>query len=153
LCSGFPSQVLLVVLLRLLGMPLLTADKHLSPPFIFTLATADAVLVVGLVVGFLYAHRESPRAVLIGNRSVLREALLGTAGLPAAFLLVTLVLMLVFAFAPSLHNVPNNPLEDMLRNRRDALIFAVIVMVAGGVREEVQRGFILHRFEQYLGGG
>ena len=26
-------------------------------------------------------------------------------------------------------------------------------MIAGGVREEVQRGFILHRFEQYLGGG
>ena len=26
-------------------------------------------------------------------------------------------------------------------------------MVAGGVREEIQRGFILHRFSQYLGGG
>ncbi len=26
-------------------------------------------------------------------------------------------------------------------------------MIAGGVREEVQRGFILHRFGQYLGGG
>jgi membrane protease YdiL (CAAX protease family) len=25
-------------------------------------------------------------------------------------------------------------------------------MVAGGVREEVQRGFILHRFDQFLGG-
>ena len=25
-------------------------------------------------------------------------------------------------------------------------------MIAGGVREEVQRGFILHRFGQYLGG-
>ena len=35
----------------------------------------------------------------------------------------------------------------------DAVIFAVVVMVAGGVREEVQRGFIVHRFGQYLGGG
>ena len=26
-------------------------------------------------------------------------------------------------------------------------------MIAGGVREEIQRGFILHRFEQFLGGG
>ena len=25
-------------------------------------------------------------------------------------------------------------------------------MIAGGVREEVQRGFIVHRFDQYLGG-
>jgi len=28
-----------------------------------------------------------------------------------------------------------------------------VVMVAGGVREEIQRGFVLRRFEQYLGGG
>jgi membrane protease YdiL (CAAX protease family) len=26
-------------------------------------------------------------------------------------------------------------------------------MIAGGVREEIQRGFVLRRFEQYLGGG
>ena len=26
-------------------------------------------------------------------------------------------------------------------------------MIAGGLREEVQRGFILHRFGGYLGGG
>ena len=35
----------------------------------------------------------------------------------------------------------------------DAAIFALVVMIAGGVREEIQRGFVLHRFEQYLGGG
>jgi membrane protease YdiL (CAAX protease family) len=28
----------------------------------------------------------------------------------------------------------------------------VVAVVAGGLREEVQRAFILHRFEQYLGG-
>ena len=39
-----------------------------------------------------------------------------------------------------------------IRGLRDAVIFAVVVMVAGGVREEVQRGFIAHRFGQYLGG-
>jgi membrane protease YdiL (CAAX protease family) len=41
----------------------------------------------------------------------------------------------------------------MLQNRRDALIFGIVALVAGGVREEVQRGFILHRFDRYLGGG
>jgi membrane protease YdiL (CAAX protease family) len=54
---------------------------------------------------------------------------------------------------PSLRNVPHNPLQDLVRNRRDAVLFGFVVMVAGGVREEIQRGFILHRFEQYLGGG
>ena len=83
---------------------------------------------------------------------MIREALLGIAILPAVFMLVMLVLLLVLRFAPQLHNVTRNPLEDMLRTRGDAMIFAVVVMIAGGVREEIQRGFIVHRFGQYLGG-
>ena len=31
--------------------------------------------------------------------------------------------------------------------------FVLLVMIAGGVREELQRAFLLHRFEQRLGGG
>ena len=62
------------------------------------------------------------------------------------------MLLLILRIAPALHNVTTNPFEDMLRTRADALIFAIVVMVAGGLREEVQRGFIAHRFDQYLGG-
>jgi membrane protease YdiL (CAAX protease family) len=153
LCSGFPTQLLIIVIMATFGMRMQTADGHLSPPFVFTLSLIDAVMVVGLVLFFLRAHRESAREVLLGHRRVLREALVGILMLPALFLLVLLVLGIVLTFAPELHNVPVNPLEDMLRNRRDALIFSVVVMVAGGVREEVQRGFILHRFGGYLGGG
>jgi len=40
-----------------------------------------------------------------------------------------------------------------MRNPRDAAVFGIVVMLAGGLREEIQRGFILHRFGQYLGGG
>jgi CAAX protease family protein len=153
LCSGFPSQLLLVLAMRGFGMPVQTSDGHLFPPFVFTLALADALLVIALVLYLLRAHREPARQVLLGERSIIREALVGVALLPAIFMFVILILGLVFKFAPHLHNVPNNPLEDMLRNQRDALIFAAVVMIAGGVREEIQRGFILHRFEQYLGGG
>ena len=68
--------------------------------------------------------------------------------------MVTLLLLgLIITLAPQLHNVPRNPLADLMQNPRDAVIFAFVVMIAGGVREEIQRGFILHRFEQYLGGG
>ncbi len=153
LCSGYPSQLLLIIVMSGLGLRLRTADGRLSPPFVFTLSLVDAVVVVGLVLFFLRTHRESPRAVLFGERRVGAEVLLGLALLPAVFLFVGLIVSLIFTFAPELHNVARNPLEDMLRNRGDALIFGVVVMVAGGVREEVQRGFILHRFGQYLGGG
>jgi membrane protease YdiL (CAAX protease family) len=152
LCSGFPTQVLLIMIMAAFGMRMQTGDGHLSPPFVFTLSLVDAVLVVGLVLFLLRTHRESAREVLLGKGRVLREALLGIAMVPAVFMLVLLLYALILTFAPQLHNVPANPLEDMLRNRRDAIIFAVVVMVAGGVREEVQRGFILHRFGQYLGG-
>ncbi len=152
LCSGFPSQLLLILVLRGFGMQLYTADATLSPPFVFTLSLIDAVIVVGLVLFFLRAHRESPRDVLFAHRRTLREVLLGFAILPAIFIVVIVVMGAILTFAPELHNVPRNPMEDMLRNRGDALIFAAVVMLSGGVREEVQRGFILHRFGQYLGG-
>ena len=46
-----------------------------------------------------------------------------------------------------------NPLEGLLSSRRDAWLFGFVVLVAGGVREEIQRAFLLHRFEVWLGGG
>jgi membrane protease YdiL (CAAX protease family) len=111
------------------------------------------VLVLALVFFFINAHGESARRLLLGHRPVLREALVGMIVMPVLFLLVFLVLALVLTFAPQLHNVPRNPFEDMLQTRSDTAAFAVVVLVAGGVREEIQRGFILRRFQQYLGGG
>lgn len=153
LCSGFPTQLLLIFVLRGFGMSLESADGGLNPSFIFTISMLDAVLVIGLVVLLLRAHHESPGNVLLGRVRLLREALVGVGLIPITFFVVVLILAVVLTYAPHLHNVARNPLEDMLRNRTDAAIFAVVVMIAGGVREEVQRGFIVHRFGQYLGGG
>lgn len=152
LTSGFPTQIALIVALQGFGFALRTEDGGLNPTFIFTLSLLDAALIILLVLFFLRSHRESAREVLLGRRPPLREAALGVALIPAIFLTVVLILAALLTFAPWLHNVPRNPLEDLLTTRRDALIFAAVVMIAGGLREEVQRGFILHRFGQYLGG-
>lgn len=153
ICSGFPSQIVLIVILRGFGLHMTAADGRLSPPFVFTVSLLDALLVVTLVVFFLRVHHESPRQVLFGTRPLLRETMFGLAILPAVFMFVMIVLVVLLRYAPQLHNVAQNPLEDMLRTRRDAMVFAVVVMIAGGVREEFQRGFIAHRFARYLGGG
>ena len=153
LCSGFPTQIALIIILSGFGLSMQGAQGGLNPRFLFTLSLLDAALVVGLTIFFLKAHGESVREVLIGGRSVFREVLLGIAIVPVVFGIVILVMALVLTYAPWLHNVPRNPLEDMLGTRLDAAIFAVVVMIAGGVREEVQRGFIIHRFGHYLGGG
>ena len=153
LISGIPTQILLISAMHSFGMAMRTADGAMSPGFVFTVSLIDAVLVVGLVAMLLHMRRESVRDVLIGRGRVLREVLFGFALIPLVFMVVIAVMVLVLTYAPSLRNVPRNPLEDLIRNRSDAIIFGLVVMIAGGVREEVQRGFIVHRFEGYLGGG
>jgi membrane protease YdiL (CAAX protease family) len=153
LCSGFPTQVLLLAMLTAAGLPIRTTAGQLSPTFVFVLSLLDTLFVLALVLFFVRSHQERARDVLLGSRPIRREIALGIGLLLPIFLLLLGVLAVILTVAPWLHNVPRNPLEDMLQNRRDALMFAVVAMLAGGVREEVQRGFILHRFDQYLGGG
>ena len=153
LCSGFPTQIVIITVLATFGMQPRLEDGRFNAPFVFALTLLDTLLLVGLVCFFFRAHRESIREQLFGARRLGRELLFGVVLIPASFAVVVLVLLVVQAAAPSLRNVPHNPLAELAKTRTDALIFAFVVMIAGGVREEIQRGFILRRFEQFLGGG
>lgn len=152
LCSGFPTQLLIVALLRVSGMQPMDAAGALSLPFFGTLAALDTVLLVSLVFLFLRARGESPRELLIGRRNPAREAAIGALFVPVVFLFVAAVVGGLRLIAPWLRTVPQNPLGALLDTPVEAVIFGVIVVVAGGLREEIQRAFILHRFEQSLGG-
>jgi len=153
LCSGFPTQIVIITVLATLGMQPKLPDGTFNATFVFTLTLLDTVLLVGLVLFFFRAHRESFREQLFGSRRTIREVLFGLALIPASFVVVIVVLKLVQLIVPSLRNVPLNPLADLVRSPGQAAVFAFVVTVAGGVREEIQRGFVLRRFEQFLGGG
>jgi membrane protease YdiL (CAAX protease family) len=153
LCSGVPTQILVVGALTSLGMQPRTADGGLSPSFVIALSLIDMVLVIGLVRLFLHAHRERLRHLVVGARPPGREALLGIALIPATFVLAVLVLAAILTLRPELHNVAVNPFERLMETPQDAAIFALVAMFAGGLREEIQRAFIIHRFDGYLGGG
>lgn len=150
LCSGFPTQIALISVLRLAGWPV--TNGQLSIGFVATLLLLDASVVIALVVSLLRLHRESLRAVFFGSRSIGREALIGLPLTLAVFALVVIMLTLAQRVAPWLHNVPENPLEQLIRSKWDAAVFAVVATFAGGLREEIQRAFVLRRFEQHLGG-
>ncbi len=152
LCSGFPTQIAVIGVLQALGLVAEDSQGRLSIVFVMALSLADALLVVGLVLLFLRAHRERVRDVLAGWRPPGREVALGLLLVPVAFIIAVLVLGTILTVAPWLRNVPRNPLEDLLTSDLNRLLFGVVVIIAGGVREEVQRAFILHRFEQRLGG-
>ena len=65
---------------------------------------------------------------------------------------VVIALMLAIRLVlPSLHNVPDNPLEGLIGSGASVGMFLIVVIVAGGVREELQRAFLLHRFCGELG--
>ncbi len=151
-CSGFPTQLFIGQVLAIAGIRPYTADHRYSGAFIVTLSLADAALLTGLVFWFLHVHGERARDVLLGRRPLWREAVLGVLLVPLVFFLAGLVLVTVQHFAPSLHNVARNPLESLIQTRTGAVLFGLVAVISGGLREEVQRAFILHRFGQHLGG-
>jgi len=153
LCSGFPTQLVVVTVLNTFGFKVHLGDGRLAPAFIFALTLSDTVLLVGLVFFFLRSHRESARGALFAHRRMSAEVLAGIILIPVSFVVVAMVLVIIRQLDPALHNVPLNPFADFARTRVAAIMFGFLVIIAGGVREEIQRGFILHRFEQYLGGG
>jgi membrane protease YdiL (CAAX protease family) len=152
ICSGYPTQIAIIALLALAGWVPVGESGRLSTYYVLTLSTLDAVLLIGLVVFFLRAHGERPARVMFGRGVLTREIVLGVLLTPFVLLLAIGILAAVQHWAPWLHNVPRNPLEDLIGTRFDAVLFGVVSVFAGGVREEVQRAFVLTRFERYLGG-
>lgn len=152
-CSGYPTQLALSGALRVAGISPLDAHGHLVAQYVFALSLLDAAAIVGLVVFFLRAHGERATDVLLGTRPKGREAALGLLLVPAVFGVAATVMLVLARFLPWLRNVPTNPFEGLVGSPAEAAIFLVVAIVGGGVREEVQRAFILHRFDQALGGG
>ena len=152
LCSSVPTQIALSVLLGLIGLTPEGADGRLSLPFVLILSLGDTFVLIALMVALTRAHGDSVRALWLGDRPVAREALVGALLIPLVFFAVVVLLNLLRLLAPWLHNVPTNPFEQLAATPAEAIALAVIAIVAGGVREELQRAFLLQRFVRHLGG-
>jgi membrane protease YdiL (CAAX protease family) len=90
--------------------------------------------------------------LFLGVRPIGREIKLGLWLTAVVFTLAVVALSAARVFFPSLHNVKENPLQDLIQTPAQAFILAIVATISGGLREEIQRAFIIHRFEQYLGG-
>jgi len=153
LCSSLPTQIVIGQLLAAIGLDPRTDSGQLSPPFAFALLLIDSVVLTTLMVILTRAHRESPRALWLGDRSIVREFGLGLALVPLVFLIVGLLMTGLMRLVFSLNNATENPIEQLATGGpHQAAMLGVIAVVAGGVREELQRAFLLRRFEQHLGG-
>jgi membrane protease YdiL (CAAX protease family) len=153
LCSDLPTQLLLQGMWGQTGRPFETSAGHPALPFVVTVQLADTVLLIVLMVILTRAHGETVSGLWLGQRPKAREAFLGLALVPVVFVLVVLLLNGIQRYAPWLHNVTSNPLEELAGGGRlNAVLFGIVVIFAGGLREELQRAFLLRRFERHLGG-
>jgi membrane protease YdiL (CAAX protease family) len=151
-CSGFPTQLVVMLALGSLGVQPFVSGAQLSLRYITWLSLVDTALLLALVLFFLRVRGDDPRGLFLGRRHIWPEVRLGVLWVPAAFLVVGALSLVVANLAPWLRNVPENPLASLLQRPFDIAVFAFVAVVAGGVREEVQRAFILDRFERHLGG-
>jgi membrane protease YdiL (CAAX protease family) len=152
LCSSVPTQLLITGLLRAAGWSPLDPGGQLSFSFVVALSVADTFVLIALMVALTRAHGESVAGLWLGNRRIGREAILGALLIPVVFFMVVVLLNAMRVLAPWLHNVALNPLEDLARTPGEAALFGMVAILAGGVREELQRAFLLRRFERHLGG-
>lgn len=152
LCSSVPTQVAIGAFLRAAGIASTDSAGHFSLLFVMLLSLADTTVLVVMMAWLMRVHGERPSRVWVGDRPW-REAAIGLATVPLVFLVVGILLNTMSLFAPALHNVKDNPMEQLAGGTpQQAALFSVVAILAGGVREELQRAFMLRRFEQYLGG-
>jgi membrane protease YdiL (CAAX protease family) len=152
LASGFPTQFALGLVLLLAGLAPFANDGRLSMRYLILLMPADTALLLGIVVWRLRAGGERVSSVLFGTGHWVRECWIGIGLVPLIFGGVIATVALLRAAGPWLHNVDANPFEALITSRLDALLLGGLVIVTGGIKEEVQRAFVLHRFDQSLGG-
>lgn len=149
--SGFPTQLVIAAILIVgVGMSPYSSEG-LSLQFVATLSFIDTAVVALLIFLFLRMSGENSHAVFFGGRPIWPEFWRGLVFVPVLLITVSAIVAGLRYLAPWLNTVPVNPLAAFMTNSFDAAIFAVMVILAGGVREELQRGFILHRCRQRLG--
>jgi len=152
LCSSVPTQLAIGAILHLVGWAATDPTGQMSLRFVVTLSLVDTALLISLMALLLRLHGESSAALWLGIRPAGREALAGMATAPVLFIAVGLLLNALRLLMPGLHNVATNPLEAMAATPGQTAMFTAVAIMAGGLREELQRAFLLRRFEQHLGG-
>jgi membrane protease YdiL (CAAX protease family) len=146
-CSGYPTQILTMGALMLIGFRPVANANDWSLVYVGTLLLIDTVLLVGLVIAFLRLHGERPMDVFLGMHPVAGEVMRGILLVPMVFVVVAVIAAIVRVYAPWLQN-DVNPFQTLIRAPNGILVMGGMSIIVGGLREEVQRAFVLHRFTQ-----
>ena len=97
------------------------------------------------------ARRETLHALGLRRWRWKTHVLLGILAAPFLIIVSGVVGLTFQLFIPE-YALDKNPLIEMIHSPRQLALFILAGILAGGVKEELQRAFILCRFRQYLGG-
>jgi membrane protease YdiL (CAAX protease family) len=111
----------------------------------------DAGITVALMMLILRAHGERLRCLGWRSNRLRSDVFIGLLVVPVLFLMSGLVSHFFRSFLPRFYSEENLLLET-IRSPSDLAFFIVSALFAGGIKEELQRAFVLVRFRDYLGG-
>ena len=149
LITGVVSSYLALIPFALLGIDqklLLGEVKYIAP---FALLESGITLMFLILMQNIHQQRLTDLAG--PTKHWKKNLLIGLALVPLLFLINVFVAVTLRYLAPKYFS-DHNPLLDTIRSRQDLALFIVAALLAGGIKEEFQRAFILTRFREHLGG-
>lgn len=150
LCSGFPTQLALANILALIGFSAFSETGTLNLSYVVILSLADTIVLICLIFFFLTRGNENPKDIFFGTKPLAREINIGLVLIPITVVFAISSIQLLYILWPSLRSAEENPIEALINSPLNAMIFIGVAVIAGGLREELQRAFILHRFRNQL---
>jgi membrane protease YdiL (CAAX protease family) len=151
-------EIALVATAGFILVPLVMALFGLSPHAIMNSSTSMVILLVSeatltlLLIRFLMALRgEVPGKIGWSTTNLIREIGIGLLTVPVLFAATFSVKVGFQVFFPHWATV-HNPLLELIKTDWDLGLFLFASIYAGGLKEEVQRAFVLTRFRDSLGG-
>jgi membrane protease YdiL (CAAX protease family) len=150
LLSGLLSSLLA-------GLILYPFHREQPPNLLANAKVLSAFLLLEAVIAFfilaliLKARRENLSSIGLRWHGWKSNVVIGLALVPFLFLLNGIVAFVFRTYLPQYY-LEENPLIQLIQTPQQLALLIFSALVAGGIKEELQRAFILTRFRLYLGG-
>lgn len=149
LLSGFISGFLAMIPFSLRGG--INGPDLKDPQALNGFIMLEALIALLLVMLILKMHGQTMESLGLRRERSVPHVLVGLGLVPILFLASVAVSEAFRVHLPRYY-MDRNPLVDTIRTPRDLTLFLISALFAGGIKEEVQRAFILVRFQRHLGG-
>ena len=145
LALGFVTNILALALLSPFGA---VSSPLGSVKALAVYTTLSSLLLLALLAILQRMRGEPFLSPLLGARRAWgREAARGLPWVPAIFAAAYVLKCLFRHAVPAIYSGERNVLEEMMQGPADLALFLFIALFTGGFKEEVQRAFVIRRFE------